>query len=359
MEFKDRLRIARTRAGFSMADLGSKLRTPVSAQSINKYEKGGMMPSSGTLHDLSIALNVSLDVLMKGQVVELEDVEFRKRASISEQDRAIIRHDVLEFLERCLAVEDMLGENEAVTGFDTVVAEEIDDIEGAEDVASKIRAEWSLGIEPIPSLTNLLEERHIRVQEIGGAEGFFGMTCRIKRAGNKPPIPVIVRRHVNVERDRFTTAHEIANAFIRGCRNGKLENAIDRCAGALLMPADSLKREVGSHRGMIAYGEVVRLKHLYGVSAVALLYRLRDLGIVSEQTHKGMFRNPRTRVWLKTEPEPLDDAGDVAKNERPRRFESMVLRAASEGIIRTIRAAELLGWQVAKVEECIWGPQAA
>ena len=62
------------------------------------------------------------------------------------------------------------------------------------------------------------------------------------------------------------------------------------------MPGRTRSSEVGSHRGMIAYGEVVRLKHLYGVSAVALFYRLRDLGIVSEQTHKGMFRkseNPR------------------------------------------------------------------
>lgn len=359
MEFKDRLRIARTRAGLSMADLGGKLRAPVSAQSINKYEKGDMMPSSGTLHDLSVALNVSLDFLMKGQVVELADVDFRKRASVSERDKSIIKHDVLEFLERCIAVEELLGEDNQVTGFDAVVAEEIDTIDDAEDVASRIRAEWSLGNEPIPSLTNLLEERNIRVQEISGAEGFFGMTCRVKRAGNKPQVPVIVRRHVNVERDRFTTAHEIAHAFIGGCRLGKLEKAIDRCAGALLMPADSLIRELGPHRGMIAYAEIVKLKHLYGVSAMALLYRLRDLGIVSDQAFKGMFRNPRIRGWLKTEPEPLDNNGEMAKNERPRRFESMVLRAASEGMIRSNRAAELLGWQVAKVEECIWGPRAA
>lgn len=359
MEFKDRLRIARTRAGLSMAELGSNLRTPVSAQSINKYEKGDMMPSSGTLYDLSIALNVSLDLLMKDQVVELEGVEFRKRASVSERDKSAIRHDVLDFLGRCLSVEDMLGEEKEDTGFDGVAAEEIDYVENAEGIASKIRSCWELGVEPIPSLTMLLEERNIRVHVIPGVEGFFGMTCRVTRAGNKPSIPVIVRRHVNVERDRFTTAHEIAHAFIKDCRQGKLEKAIDRCAGALLMPAESLARDLGSQRGLISYTEIVRLKHLYGVSALALLYRLRDLEILSESAFKGMFRNPRIRSWLKTEPEPLHEDGDVAKNERPRRFESMVLRAASEGMIRPNRAAELLGWQIAKVEQCIWGPQAA
>ena len=44
-----------------------------------------MMPSSAsTLHDLSIALNVSLDVPAKAaRSSNPEDVEFRKRASIS------------------------------------------------------------------------------------------------------------------------------------------------------------------------------------------------------------------------------------------------------------------------------------
>ena len=64
MAFGDRLRLARLGGDFSLAGLAERLENKVSAQAINKYETGKMMPSSSVLVGLAKALDVSFDFLM-------------------------------------------------------------------------------------------------------------------------------------------------------------------------------------------------------------------------------------------------------------------------------------------------------
>lgn len=94
----------------------------------------------------------------------------------------------------------------------------------------------------------------------------------------------------------------------------------------------------------------------YGVSMMCLLYRLRDVGAISDDRLKGLFRTP-ARSWLKSEPEPLAEAGDIARLERPRRFESYVFRALAEGLISSVKAAALVRKSVRDVEAAVRGPQ--
>ena len=46
MAFGERLRLARLRAGLSLAALAEKVTPKISPQAINKYELGEMLPSS-------------------------------------------------------------------------------------------------------------------------------------------------------------------------------------------------------------------------------------------------------------------------------------------------------------------------
>lgn len=357
MAFHDRLRLARLRAGLSMAALGGALDAPISAQAVNKFEKGEMMPSSSTLLGLAKVLAVSLDFLMSGEVVSLQGVEFRKRASVTEREKALVESEVIDHVERYMSIEHILNLPEKGSPLDTIRPVTLPSIEAAEDLAARLRKEWDLGHEPIPSVTAVLEEKEVRVIEIEGPDGFFGLTCRVNRPGNKPPIPVVVRRHVNVERNRFTLAHELAHAVIEGTAEGKPEKAMDRFAGAFLVPADHLKKEAGAHRTALGYEELVQMKRLYGVSMWALLMRLEQVGIMSDTQLKGLYRTP-ARAWLKTEPEPLEEGGDIGKLERPRRFESYVYRALAEKLIPTVKAATLLRKPLNDVEAALRGPVA-
>jgi len=355
MAFGDRLRLARLRRGMSLAALAEKLEQRVTPQAINKYEKGDMMPSSSVLLALAKALGVSLDFLMSSQVVELDGVEFRKRASVTEREKSLIESEVIDHLERYLAIEAILDLPDEESALDRLDAVTVVSPEDAEERANALRVEWRLGCEPVPSVTALLEEKNVRVIQIEAPAGFYGLTCRVRRPGGKPSIPIVVRRHVNVERDRFTLAHELAHAAIKDSVAGKVEKMMDRFAGAFLVPAEHLKNEIGARRTSLGYNELVQLKHLYGVSMWALLMRLRDVGIVSEATHKNLYRTS-ARAWLKSEPAPLRENGDIGRLEQPRRFEAHVYRALAEGLISTPKAATLLKKSIHDVEIAFKGP---
>ncbi len=111
-----------------------------------------------------------------------------------------------------------------------------------------------------------------------------------------------------------------------------------RFAGAFFMPAAHLEEEVGRRRHSFGYRELMELKHLYRVSAAAILVRLEQTGIVSHSTMLHVF--PTTgRGWRKEESLPIEDS----TAERAKRFESLCLRALSETLISLAKAAELLG----------------
>ncbi len=355
MAFRDRLRLARLRAGLSLAALAEKLEERVTPQAINKYEKGEMMPSSSVLVALAKALDVSLDFLMSNEVIALDGVEFRKRASVTEREKSLVESEVIDHVERYLSIEailDLSVEESALEKLQPVIVNAPAD---AENLANGLREKWNLGRDPIPSMTALLEEKNVRVIQIEGPDGFFGMTCRVRRPGNKPSIPVVVRRHVNVERDRFTLAHELAHAAIKDSVTGKPEKAMDRFAGAFLIPAEHLKNEIGSRRTSLGYTELVQLKRLYGVSMWALLMRLCNVEVISDAALKNLYRTP-ARAWLKSEPEPLEEDGDIGQMEQPRRFEAYVYRALAEGLIPSVKAATLLKKSIREVEIAVKGP---
>ena len=106
--FAARLKLARKKAGLSLRDLSEALGSRVSAQAIGKYERGEMMPSSGTLLALAKALDVSLDYLMGSQVSQLDGVEFRKKSGTSAKDRARVEAAVIAHVERYLTIEEIL-----------------------------------------------------------------------------------------------------------------------------------------------------------------------------------------------------------------------------------------------------------
>lgn len=356
----NRLKIARKRAGLSLRDLAAVLDPRVSAQALSKYEANEMMPSSRVLVGLGKALGVSLDFLMSGQVEALAGVDFRKHSGTSARDQAQVEATVIGKLESYLAVEEIL---ELVPQADPFaqVRQTVDSMQAAEACADALRRAWDLGQDAIPSMTGLLEDKGIRVIEVDLPERVSGMTCEVQRPGGKPPVSVIVvSSQMNVERKRFTLAHELGHRAIVDVAGEGLrkERAIDRFAGAFLVPAKHLRAEIGERRHNVAYQEIRRLKHLYGVSASAMLIRLEQCGLLSEHVVSYAFRT-YAAAWRKQEPDPIAPDKGLGVFERPRRFEGLVYRALAEELIAPVRAAELMGIALADIERGLRGPQLA
>ena len=340
-----------------MRDLAASTTPRITTQAISKYEAGKMMPSSAVLIGLGKALDVSLDFLMGGQVEELDGIEFRKHSGTSSRDRARAEAVVIDRLEHYLAVEDILGIEPCGDAFANLRCERIateDEIDGRADV---VRKAWNLGIDPIPSMCTLLENKGVKVIEDSLPERLNGLACRVRRAGHPAVEVVVISSQINVERKRFTLAHELAHWIVQSTGNPaiKLEPAMNRFAGAFLVPRDHLIDEAGHHRHGITYHEIIRLKQTYGVSAAAMLVRLGQIGILRPAVVRRAF-STFARAWRKAEPEPIPDNEGFAAFEKPSRFERLVWRALGEALISPARAAEFLRLPLTAIEERIRGP---
>ncbi len=218
--FGQRLRLARKKAGLSMRALAERTSPKISAQAISKYEADRMMPSSAVLVGLGKALGVSLDFLMGGQVEALKGIEFRKHSGTSAQDRAKAEALVTEKLEGYLAIEDILDLAPPTDPFGDLVTYHVESFEAVDGIAYGLRRAWALGMDPVPSMAGLLEDKGIMVIEADLPERFDGLACDVRRGGDRPDTEVVVvSSQTGVERKRFNLAHELAHRVIRATGN--------------------------------------------------------------------------------------------------------------------------------------------
>jgi Zn-dependent peptidase ImmA (M78 family) len=335
-----RLKLARAAAGLSLRDLEAKLDNRVTAQALNKYEHDEMMPGSDVLIALARALDVSEDYLLGEPGMALEDVEFRKKADMSAREHAQVEARVLHLLERYLGVEEILNLPVEWDEPREAPYPVVQSVVEADRGAYILRKHWGLGLEPIPKLVELLENRGIKVLEID-AEKVDGLTARVRRTKG-PSLPVIVVNSTDwAERKRFTLAHELAHLVLDVAPSLDCEKAAHRFAGAFLMPAEVMWSEIGKHRTAMSVAELRRLKELFGTSFQAIAYRCKDLGIFEQPLFIELFELFKSAGWRS---KPYEEPGAISpEHEKPRRLERLCYRALVENAISEAKAAETLG----------------
>jgi Zn-dependent peptidase ImmA (M78 family) len=356
----DRIKLARRKAGFSLRDLSEAMQNRVTAQAIGKYERGEDIPSSGVLTALAKALGVSLAYLLDTQGLQLAGVEFRTKANTTGRDRALVETEVLEWIERYLQIELVLELDSAHWQCPLAKREKLRNVNEAEHLASEVRRAWKLGLDPIPNMTELLEEKGLKVLTVHLPDRVSGFTCLVKRPDAADLPVIVVNSHFSLERRRLTLAHELAHRLIdgEGMSEKEVEKAANLFAGAFLMPKEHLLREVGKHRQALGYKELIGLKKLYRVSGAAVLMRLRHVGVISESTLIYAFQTI-ARGWRTQEPEELEPPAIRGQRERAVRFDRLCYRTLAEGMISVDKAAELLRLPLPEVELGLKGPQKA
>ena len=340
----ERIKMARRMAGLSMRGLAEA--ADVSAMAISKYERGLDIPGSAVLIRLARALDVKVEFLLRpvnGLALGLSAPSFRKRASLSVRKGEAVQARVQEWLERYLAIEGLFGDAvafELPADLDRRVTRP-DDIE---EVALNLREAWRLGWDPIESMAEVLEDHGVKVGAIKGYDAFDALTLW---ANEVTPV-IVTREGLPGDRQRFDLAHELGHLVLApagdmdGWRKGAQEKAAQRFAGAFLVPAPKARFELGQHRATLDLMELHLLKHKYGMSMQAWVYRAKDLGIISEAYATQLHIQFRRNGWHRDEP------GDPIPPEKPARLDRLVLRALAEDVISESRAAELIGMPMAQ-----------
>lgn len=338
-----RLKLARAASGLSLRELEAAIDKLVTAQAIGKYERDEDMPSSGVLSALGSALNVSEEYLLGADEMVLDGVEFRKKEIASKREEAFVEGRTLHLLERYLAVEDALGLASVEWDRPREAPYPIREVADSENAARAIRIHWALGIDPVLNLSELLEEHGIKILSADLTD-IDGLTARVHRKHGDPIPVIVVKNNAWSERKRFTLAHELGH-MVMDVRSGvDPEKAANRFAGAFLMPAEALWREIGKHRTMISLGEFLHLKELFGASFQAITYRCHDLGIIGSAAFRRLFQLFNEHGWRKP---PYEELGAIAPSvEQPRRMERLCFRALAEGVLSESKTAEILGISV-------------
>ncbi|MCY4618740.1 MAG: XRE family transcriptional regulator [Chloroflexi bacterium] len=346
--FSERLKLARRRSGLSLRALSSVAGGIVSAQAIGKYERGEMMPSSTVTIALAQALDVPISYLLSPTRISLDSVEFRKPTSTKVRERASVEAEVLDHVDRYLQVEEILGVDTSRHDEPDGAPYPIASAAEAEAAAHRLRDAWNLGGGPIPDMPELLEERGIKVFRLDLPGSVDGLSCRVRQADGDDVPAVVYSTDTSLERERFTIAHELGHMVMDLPSSVDKERACQRFAGAFLAPAEELVRELGRHRHNFGFAELIEIKHMFGISAAALVMRMRDLRIITDSTVAAIFDGIGSS-WRTDEPAPLKGT------ESHSRFRRLCLRALAENEISQSKAAELLRLKVSEIEKIMAG----
>ena len=334
-----RLKLARSAAGISLRELSARIDNRVTAQAIGKYERDESMPSSGVLIALADALHVSVNYLAGDPGLSLLSVDFRSKRVSARREEDRLRATVLNMLERYLTIEEILGLSSVNWDKPRSAPYPVtSDLREADRAAISLRYEWGLGLNPIPNMAELMEDRGVKALFLPMSESFDGLTAHVHREGLPDAYVIVVDRDAGGERQRFTIAHEIGHLVLDVSEGIDEEKSAHRFAGAFLMPEEVLWKEIGRHRSAIGLAELLRLKRMFGVSVQAITYRCKDLGIISAAQMGRMFDRYQELGWRSP---PYREAFPMA-GERSGRFERLCFRALSEGVISESKASELL-----------------
>lgn len=304
---RHQLTLARQSAGLKKTELANRLE--LSAASITQFENGDARPSPAVLARMALTLGFPAGFFTTaankcGDDVGSTEAFFRSLRStpLSERQRAVANARLFYRLSRALEQHvDLPPVNiPAVPRFDLEA-----DREQIELAASTVRSSWNVPNGPIGNVVRLLEAHGVLVarSEFGSAR----VDAFSKRFPSRPVV-VLGEDKGDAARSRFDAAHELGHLVLHTDEdpgNARLERQANQFASSFLMPAKDIAGELPERIDWNAY---VHLKRSWGVSIAALLYRSRDLGIISPPVYQRAVTKMSGLGWRTNEPAPLFEA---------------------------------------------------
>ena len=329
----ERLKRFRVARGMSLADLEIAIDHLVSSSTLSKYEKGTLQPSAKTLNQIASALGIKSAQLWGEPPCDVEPIAFRKLTKLGKKEQKRIKAFVIEELEKRVWLQEQISEQNTLEL--PILGTTVKNLDDAEGAAYSLRNTLNLGIDPRGNLMSVLEDHGIYIVEVNTSESFDGIFAIARDANDKVLAAAIaIRSDVPGDRQRLNLTHELGHLILDVNENVDPEKAAFRFGAAFLAPAEQLRKDVGQKRKRFYKKQLFELKKRYGMSIQAILYRLKDLEIITEEYYEKWCIKINTSGWRKSEPIHIP-------SEKPKRFSKQVCRALSDELI-TERDAERL-----------------
>lgn len=307
----------------------------ISKQMVNKYELGKAMPTSDKLIALSRLLDQKVDYFFKKPEVVISDISFRKKSRFPAKKINAIKEEIRIKIENYLYIESICNQRESfINPLQNQVCLTKEDSKNA---ANALKEAWDIGGDAIHNIVDLFEDHQIKVIEIDeDSKEFDGLATVID---NKYHI-IVVARSMPVERKRFTLLHELGHLLLQIDETDlkQKEKLCDVFASEMLLSEQNAKNEFGTSRSSITLEELKNIQEKYGISIPAIVYKLGNSKIISNERVKSFFMKLNSNQEFKSSML----ASRFEGNEHSIRYENLVFRAVSEELISMSKASSLL-----------------
>jgi Zn-dependent peptidase ImmA (M78 family) len=272
----ERLELALRRRRYTATILAEKAGiTPVSLSRIKNTKQN---PERETVARIASALQFPIEFFFGQDLdpIQEDTVSFRSLSSVTQREKyAAIAAGSIAY-----AVSDWLKAKYNLPTVDLIDCSQERDPAAA---ARILRQQWALGEKPIGNLIKLLESKGIRIFSLAeNTKNVDAFSCW----RNEEPY-VFLNTFKTTERSRFDAAHELGHLVLHkhgGSNQGpQAEEEANAFASSFLMPkADVL----ASIPRVNTLKEIIVAKKRWGVSAAALIYRLRRLVKITEWQYR-------------------------------------------------------------------------
>jgi transcriptional regulator with XRE-family HTH domain len=343
------LRLAR---GWSQDNVVEKIDQFVSKSALSKYETGQDVPSPKVVQKLARLFGVSMGELLQPMRIVVDFAGYLQ-AGLSATQREQVEWNIRLTAERRYAMAELL--DKPAMPF-KLGAADVRTGEEAEAAAEHLRKSWRLGDDPVVKPVACLESQGVIVIEHNGPSEFTGLCGLVKDAADKPRAwTVVIRTDQCGGRQGLTAIHEVCHGFCKvpvDMIDKDVEKLMNRFAGAFHAPADQVRKAFGPSRVSVGFDELIIQKQRFRLSIGALLYRLRDCGILSPTTVGKMFGTMKKKGWLKQEPGPPIEPEQVTWHKAAAR------RLWSEGALSWFDAKRIIGEEPGPMPEGLKKAQA-
>ncbi len=330
MNLQKNLSIFRRLRRYSQRQLAQEL--GVSHTLISYYENGKRTPDSKMLIKIARKLDVSVEELM-GRIYEKEHSYHYRKKRLNKTQReyvhAVLDRHVNELLE-VLDLAKVKLRKDTLASLRSVVKNNAD----IREAVRKVRA--FLGVDEMPPLENpakLLELKGFLLLEVREEDMEIDGANTVVDG-----VPIIILKKTDKgDRQRFTLAHELGR-MVMDIQDETLdeEKCAHRFASDFLLPTPLMYAAFGERRKRLKLEELANYKQWFKVSMAAIVMRLKDLGIITDYTHRQYFITAKKHGFYEKEPVPVEP-------ERFTLLERTVYKLLSEDIITSSRARSLLG----------------
>lgn len=271
-----RLTLARKRRGLTKKALADAI--TVSYRIITAYEAETRRPKASTVEKIARQLNFPISFFSTHEVdtLPIEGTSFRSLKKMS----ARVRDQAMAAGELAFDLSNWLDKK-----FTNFPKPNIPKLQGVDpETASEIvRREWGLGELSIRNLVHLLELHGVRVFSL--AEEYREVDAYSCWHQGKPFI--FLNTIKTAERSRMDAAHELGHLALHWHdvipQRRDIEQEAKMFASAFLMPKGSILANA-------PYGatinQIIRSKHNWGVSALALVVRMHRLGLLTDWQYR-------------------------------------------------------------------------